>query len=130
LNINDKGVVRVQVVFGIDVLVPWLVLNFELGLGDTADEAVAFDLRDDIGGARSLISEGVDDDTEEDVHENNIDDHEEGEVEPVSEEVVFIRNISLPKRITNTTSTSHSETGSGHQAIDECRAVHVVSTSW
>ena len=119
-----------QVVFGVDVLVPWLVLNFELGLRDTADEAVAFNLGDDVGGTGSFIGERVDDDTEEDVHKNNIDDHEEGEIECVSEVIELIRLESLPECITDTTTTSHSETGCGHQAVDKFSAVHVVGSSW
>ena len=107
-----------QVVFGVNVLMPWFVLDFELRLADSAYEAVAFDLLYDVSGSRSFIGERVDDDTEEDVHEDNVDYHEEGKIEPISEPIIFIRNVSLPKSITNTTSTSHSKTSSRHQAID------------
>ena len=106
------------------------VLDFEFRLANSANEAVSFDLLYDVSGSRSFIGERVDDDTEEDVHEDNVDDHEEGEIEPISEPIIFIRNVSLPKSISNTTSTSHSKTSCGHQAIGERRAIHVVRTSW
>ena len=129
LNIDDESVVRMQVMFGEDVIFPWFVFDFELRFADSTNEADSFDFRDDVCGSWSLVSERINDDTEENVHENNVDYHEEGKVEDISEFIILIWTISLPKCITNSTSTSHSKTSGAHQAIDECTAVHVVSSS-
>jgi len=114
LNIDDESVVRMQVVFSVNVLIPWFVLDFELRFADSTNEADSLNFRCDIGRSRSFVCERVDDNTKEDVHENNVNDHEEGEIKPISEHIIFIRNVSLPKSISNTTSASHSETCCGH----------------
>ena len=119
-----------QVVVRVDVVVPRNVLDLKLGLGDATDEAVSCHFFFDVFGSLSLVGEGINDDTEEDVHQDNVDDHEEGEIECVSEVIELVRLESLPECITDTTTTSHSETGCGHQAVYEFSAVHVVGSSW
>ena len=119
-----------HVVVGVDVIVPRNIFDLELGFGDSTDEAVTRHFLFDVFSSLSLVGERINDDTEEDVHQDNVDDHEEGEIKCVSEVIELVRLESLPESITDTTTTSHSETRCGHQAVDEGGAVHVVCSTW
>ena len=119
-----------HVVVGVNVINPRNVCNLEFGFANTTDETNSFNFLLNIGGSSSLVSERIDDDTEENVHQDDIDEHEEREIKQISEGVVFIRPKSLPKSISKSTSTSHAITCSRKKAICKRRAIHIVSTSW
>jgi len=69
-----------EIVLLIDVTLPGDILDFKGGLRDTTDEALVLNFRFDKCFASSLVGKGINNDTEEDVHQDNVDDHEEQEV--------------------------------------------------
>ena len=129
LNINNESQVSMQVMGSVDVIAPRNVFDLELRFTDTADETLAFNFFVNIFLSLSFIGERINNDTEEDIHQNNIDDHEEREIKSISKIIKLIRLESLPKCITDTTTTSHSETGCRHKAINKGRAIHIVGST-
>jgi len=74
----------VEVVLAVDVQLPRDVLYIELGLREAADEAAPLNLGLLLRNQRPLVGEGIDDDSEEDVEQNDVDYQEERKVEEVS----------------------------------------------
>jgi len=130
LNINDESQVSMQIMLSVDVVFPRNVFDLELGFADSADETLAFDFFVNVFLSLSFVGEWINNDTEEDIHQNDIDDHEEREIKSISKIIKLVRLESLPKCISNTTTTSHSKTGCRHQAINEGRAIHIVGSTW
>lgn len=58
----------------VDMVFPGNVLDVKSTLRDATDEALVFHFMLLLIDKRSLISKGIDDDTEEDVEEDNVDD--------------------------------------------------------
>jgi hypothetical protein len=129
LDIDDESIVRMKVMLGVDMLMPWFVLDFEFGLANSANETDTLYFLLNVSSSRSFVSERVNDDTKENVHEDNVDDQEEGEIENISKLIKLIRAVPLPKSIANTTSTSHTKTGCTKQAINKSITVHVISST-
>ena len=80
LNVEKEGDVRVQVVLAVDVVRPDDVLDVEARLADPTDEALASYFTLKLITLCSLICKRVDDYTEEDVHQDDVDDDEETEI--------------------------------------------------
>jgi predicted DsbA family dithiol-disulfide isomerase len=64
----------------VNVIQPADVFNLKFRSRNATDEALAFDLFFDFTFDGSFFSERVNDDTEENVHEDDVEQHEEEEV--------------------------------------------------
>ena len=112
---------------GEDVVLPWNVGDLESGLRHATDEALALHLVLDFGFCGSLVCEGIDNDTEEDVHQDNVDNHEEREVEDVSCYVQVVVPGGLSQHIADATTCSEPIVNGCRQTHLQSIAVHVES---
>ena len=76
-----------QIVLLENVLLPVYVFDFEGGLCDTTDEALVVYFGVNFCFICTLFGERINDDTEEDVHQDDVDYHEECEIEDQSRAV-------------------------------------------
>ena len=109
LDVHDEGKVGVEVVVAVDMVLPRNILNIESTLGDTTNEALVLDLCHVLKVLSSLVREGINDDTEEDVQQNNVDKQEEAEVEDVALVVVVLGDDFLFKGFADTTTSSDTD---------------------
>ena len=124
-----------------DVVLPRYVFNLELGFAETTDEALTGNLLIITVIFISLLSERINDDTEEDIHTNNIDKEEETDIIKIPIPVQIIRTLPkigpfrLIKGISDTTSCSHTYVDFRHQAFHERTTVGIevrviISSYW
>ena len=80
LNIKNESHIGVQVVLTVYMVVPHNILDVESGLADSTYETLAFDFLFELVCLGSLVCEGVNDDTKENVHEDDVNYDEEAEI--------------------------------------------------
>lgn len=110
----------------VNVIQPADVFNLKFRSRNATDEALAFDLFFDFTFDGSFFSERVNDDTEENVHEDDVEQHEEEEVVDVPCIVVGVTKGCVVQGVSDTTSRSNTILGSRAQALNKCFTVHLV----
>jgi hypothetical protein len=73
----------------------------------------------------SFVRKGINNDTEEDVHENDVDNHEESKVEHISSNILWLSVHRLIQNISHTSSSSDTIIDGAGQTSDKTVTVHV-----
>ena len=111
--------------FAIYVVAPVDILNVEPRFGYAANKALSLDLVLVLLGDGALVRERINNNTEQNVHQHNIDDDEEAEVKhsPIVELVLRITAHRLVHRLAYATAGPHANIHRGEHAIVEVIAV-------
>ena len=115
-----------QVVIRVDVIFPWDVFNLKDRLGNTTYKALLINLCLHFSFLTSLVGERINNNTKEDIHEDNIDDHEKEEIEDVSGYVVFTAPLLLGEDVSKTTTSSNTILHSRTQTLNKRLTVHII----
>lgn len=117
LHVKQEGDVRVQIVLAVDVVCPDNVLDVEARLADATNEALAAHFTFEFICLRSLIRKRVNDNSEEDVHQDNVDEDEEGEIKYGPTVVSRLRDKGLPHCFADAASSPHTNSDRRNHAV-------------